>query len=96
MNNIIRKFLLSGDKFMSEMHLKQPRFTFSACGSYHKKTKQEYKNSEEQETPGIPTRTNYTRSVFSMIWHMEISKVYPEEQLLTKYYVIRHSKLPVI
>ena len=24
MNNIINKFLLAGDKFMSEMHLRQP------------------------------------------------------------------------
>ena len=31
MNKILNKFLLAGDKFMSEMHLKQPRFTYSAC-----------------------------------------------------------------
>ena len=34
MNNIINKFLLAGDKFMSEMHLRQPRFVYSACASY--------------------------------------------------------------
>ena len=27
MNNIINKFLLAGDKFMPEMHLRQPQFT---------------------------------------------------------------------
>ena len=32
MNNIINKFLLAGDKFMPEMHLRQPRFVYSACG----------------------------------------------------------------
>ena len=32
MNKIVNKFLLVGDKFMPEMHLKQPGFTFSACG----------------------------------------------------------------
>ena len=32
MNEIINKFLLVGDKFMPEMHLKQPGFTYSACG----------------------------------------------------------------
>ena len=32
MNDIINKFLLAGDKFMPEMHLKQPQFTHSACG----------------------------------------------------------------
>ena len=32
MNEIFNKFLLAGDKFMPEMHLKQPGFTCSACG----------------------------------------------------------------
>ena len=32
MNEIIHKFLLVGDKFIPEMHLKQPGFTYSACG----------------------------------------------------------------
>ena len=32
MNNIINKFLLAGDKFMPEMHLRQPQFVYSACG----------------------------------------------------------------
>ena len=31
MNKIINKFLLTGDKFMPELHLKQPGFTNSAC-----------------------------------------------------------------
>ena len=31
MNNIINKLLLTGNKFMSEMHLKEPGCTFSAC-----------------------------------------------------------------
>ena len=34
MNKIVNKFLLVGDKFMSEMHLKQPGFTYSACGPF--------------------------------------------------------------
>ena len=36
MNEIINKFLLVGDKFMPEMHLKQPGFTYSACGPFTK------------------------------------------------------------
>ena len=32
MNEIVNKFLLVGDKFMPEMHLKQPGFTCRACG----------------------------------------------------------------
>ena len=34
MNEIINKFLLVGDKFIAEMHLRQPRFIYSACGSF--------------------------------------------------------------
>ena len=34
MNEIVNKFLLAGDKFMLEMHLKQTGFTYSACGSF--------------------------------------------------------------
>ena len=31
-----RNFLLGRDKFMPEMHLRQPEFTYSACGSFTK------------------------------------------------------------
>ena len=36
MNKIVNKFLLIGDKFMPELHLKQPGFTYSACGPFTK------------------------------------------------------------
>ena len=36
MNEIVNKFLLAGDKFMPEMNLKQPDFTYSACSSFSK------------------------------------------------------------
>ena len=36
MNEIINKFLLIGDKFMPEMHLKQPSFTYSTHGPFTK------------------------------------------------------------
>ena len=36
MNEIVNKFLLVGDKFMPEMHLKQLGFTYSACGPFTK------------------------------------------------------------
>ena len=44
MNNIINKFLLAGDKFMPEMHLRQPRFVYSACGPFtrHKERIKEF------------------------------------------------------
>ena len=34
MNEIVNKFLLAGDKFMPELHLKQPEFTYSAFSSF--------------------------------------------------------------
>ena len=34
MNEIVNKFLLVVDKFMPEMHLKQPSFTYNACGPF--------------------------------------------------------------
>ena len=37
MNEIVNKFLLVGDKFMPEVHLKQLGFTYSACGPFTKK-----------------------------------------------------------
>ena len=36
MNEIVNNFLLVGDKFMPEMHLKQHSFTYSACGPFTK------------------------------------------------------------
>ena len=36
MNERVNNFLLAGDKFMPEMHLKQPGFTYSVCGPFTK------------------------------------------------------------
>ena len=36
MNEIVNKFFLTGDKFMPQMHLRQPGFTYSACGPFTK------------------------------------------------------------
>ena len=34
MNDIINKFLLVGDKFIPEMHLRQAGFTYTAYGPF--------------------------------------------------------------
>ena len=36
LNEIVNKFLLAGDKFIPEMLLKQPGFTYSACGPFNR------------------------------------------------------------
>ena len=57
MNEIVNKFLLAGEKFTPEMHLKQPRFTYSACGPLLK-TKIELKSLKKQEIQDIYTEIN--------------------------------------
>ena len=49
MNEIVNKFLLAGDKFMPEMHLKQPGFTYSACRplTKHKERIQTFKETRD-------------------------------------------------
>ena len=66
MNEIINKFLLVGDKFMLEMHLRQLGFTYSACGTFTKNykrtnkkfTKERIKNLRKQEIQDIFFKTN--------------------------------------
>ena len=36
MNEIANKFLLAGDKFIPELHLKQPGFTYSVCCPFNR------------------------------------------------------------
>ena len=43
MNEIVNKFLLARDKFMSEMHSRQPGFTYILV-DHLQKTNKEYKN----------------------------------------------------
>ena len=47
MNNIINKFLLAGDKFIPEMHLRQPQFVYSAYGLFtrHKERIKKFKQT---------------------------------------------------
>ena len=47
MNKVIKKFLLAGDKFMPEKHLRQPRFVYRACGpvTRHKEGIKEFKRT---------------------------------------------------
>ena len=53
MNEIVNTFLLVGDKFMLEMHLKQPGFTYSACGPFTKNKERIQKFKETGNTDFI-------------------------------------------
>ena len=75
MNKIVNKLLLVGDNFMLEMHLKQPVFTYSACGPFTKNKKRIEKLKKKQEIQAIFTKMNLISLLFSMIWLMEILKI---------------------
>ena len=53
MNEIIHKFLMAGDKFMPEMHLKQLGFTYSAFGLFTKNNQRIQKFMETGDTKYI-------------------------------------------
>ena len=50
MNEIVNKFLLVGDKFTPEIHLKQPGFTYRACGLFTKNKERIEKFMETGDT----------------------------------------------
>ena len=50
MNKIVNTFLLAGDKFMSEMHLKKTVFTYSACGLFTKNRERFQKFKQKIDT----------------------------------------------
>ena len=50
MNELVNKFILAGDKFMPEMHLKQHGFTCSVCGPFTKNKERIQKFKETGDT----------------------------------------------
>ena len=74
MNEIVNKFLLAADKFMPEIHLKQPDLLILLV-EHLLKTKKEFKNLKKQEIQAIFTKMNLIRLVFNMIWLMETLKI---------------------
>ena len=79
MNEIVNNFLFAEDKFMSEMHLRKPGFTYSASGPF---TKNEERIQKVKETGD----SRY-------ICQNELDKACFQEQLLIKYCVIKYLML---
>ena len=52
MNEKVNNFLLAGNKFVPEMHLKQPGFTYSVCGPFTK-NKERTQKFKETEDPNL-------------------------------------------
>ena len=75
MNEIVNRFLSTGDKVMLEMHLRQSGFTYSACGPYTKNKKRIQKFKETGDLRYIH-RDELDKTCF-----LEVLKIYQEEQL---------------
>ena len=75
MNEIVYKFLLAGDKFMPEMHLKQPGFTYSACGLFTK-TKERIEKFMQTRNRDLFTKMILIKLVSNMIQLMVNQKIY--------------------
>ena len=84
MNEIVNKLLLAGDKFMSEMHLKQPGFTYSACGPFTK-NKERIEKFMQMKIQILFTETNSIKLVFNMIWLMAKQTIQQKELNQTKF-----------
>ena len=50
MDEIVNKCYLGGDKFMPEIHLKQPRFTYRACGPFTRNRERIQKFKETRDS----------------------------------------------
>ena len=68
MDEIVNKFFLDGDKFMPEMHLKQPGFSHSTCGPFTK-------NKERIGNTVLFIKMNLISLVFNIIWLMAKQKI---------------------
>ena len=53
MNEIVNNFLLAGDKLISELHLRQPGFTYSACRPFTNKKERIQKFKEREDSQYI-------------------------------------------
>ena len=82
MGQIINKFLLAGNKFMPEMHLRQPQFTYSACEPFTKHKQRIQKFKETGDTNYI--YKNVLDKVLLMMLHILIIKILQKELLQIK------------
>ena len=74
MNNIINKLLLAGDKFMPEMHLRQPQFVYSIADLLLD-TKKKLKNLKKLVIRVLFIEMNLIKLVSNTILLMQIIKI---------------------
>ena len=85
MNNTINKLLLAGDKFMPEIHLRQPQFTYSACGPFTKHEQRIQKIKDTGDTNYIYVKMNWIKLVLLMMLRILIVKILQKEPLRIKF-----------
>ena len=78
MNEIVNKFLLAGDKFMPEMHLRQPGFTYSVCGPFTKTKQRIQKFMQTGETNYIYKKEFLSVTIIVKSVFEEDGKYYPQ------------------
>ena len=78
MNEIVNKFLLAGDKFMPEMHLRQPGFTYSVCGPFTKNKQRIQKFMQTGETNYIYKKEFLSVTIIVKSVFEEDGKYYPQ------------------
>ena len=67
MNKIVNKFLLVEDRFMPEMLLRQPGFTYSACATFTKNKER----TQKFKWTGDSRYIYLNVLVFNMTWLIE-------------------------
>ena len=91
MNEMISKFLLTGDKFMPEMNLRQAGFTYIAWGPFTKKKGRTQKPKETGDSKYI-----YQNEIDEACFQHDMAykdfkvKGFLELELPNKYYMIKH------
>ena len=74
MNEIINKFLLVGDKFIPEMHLKQPGLTYSACGPFTK-NKERIEQFMKTGSTDFIYKNELDKACFQQIKHLKLQVI---------------------
>ena len=77
MNETVNKFLFVGDKFIPELHLKQPGFSDSLCGLFSKNKERTEKYMQAGNTDYIHKNDldKSIKLVVNMIWLMVNIKI---------------------
>ena len=89
MNKMINKLLLAGDMLIYEMRLRQPIFRNSACAQFTENKKRIQKVKQTGDLIYI-----YQNELYKACFQHDMAygdlKIYLEEQVLVKYYMIKY------